>query len=82
MITFAHQAGGRNPFVVPLSYHHWSPWIGSHTRRSNLVLNTEFEKNKIPNGSEEDEPIDEERLTDALGNLKVNWLMEYAKSTD
>lgn len=71
MVTFAHQAGRRNPFVVPLSYHHWSPWIGSHTRRSNLVLNTEFEKNKLPSGSEEDEPVDEERLTNALANLKV-----------
>ncbi|XP_056892376.1 uncharacterized protein LOC130527698 [Takifugu flavidus] len=72
MISHGFIASGRkNPFVVPLSYHHWSPWIGSHTRRSNLVLNTEFEKNKLPGGSEEDEPVDEERLTDALGNLKV-----------
>lgn len=80
-ITFAHEGGRKNPFVVPLSYHHWSPWIGPHTRRSNLVLNTEFEVNKVPSGSEEDEPIDEERLTDELSNLKVNESMEYSKST-
>ncbi|KAI4791339.1 hypothetical protein KUCAC02_034060 [Chaenocephalus aceratus] len=36
--------GKKNPFVVPLSYNNWAPWIGPQTRQSDLILNTEFEK--------------------------------------
>lgn len=36
---------------------------------------------KIPRTSDEDEPIDEDRLADKLGSLKVNYL-DYAKFTD
>ena len=74
------KGGRKNPFVVPPSYHHWAPWIGPHTRRSNSVLNTELEKKQspqIPNDGDgenlnDDDKIDEERLTDELVNLKVN----------
>ncbi|XP_030279056.1 HMG domain-containing protein 3-like isoform X2 [Sparus aurata] len=78
--------GRKNPFVVPPSYHHWAPWIGPHTRRSNSVLNTEFEKMqspKIPNGGENDDDgddkINEERLTDELVNLKVQEVRALCK---
>ncbi|XP_056445989.1 uncharacterized protein LOC130382337 [Gadus chalcogrammus] len=69
--------GRKNPFVVPPSYHHWAPWIGPHTRRSNSVLNTEFEKLQSPKADgddnfNDDEKMNEERLTDELVNLKVN----------
>ncbi|CAI5675294.1 unnamed protein product [Oreochromis niloticus] len=32
----------KNPFSVPPSYTDWAPWIGSETRTSDIVLNTEF----------------------------------------
>ena len=50
------------------------------------MLNTEFEKLQSPktdgdDNFNDDEKINEERLTDELVNLKVNELMKYAKST-
>ncbi|XP_051816802.1 uncharacterized protein LOC110966392 isoform X2 [Acanthochromis polyacanthus] len=76
--------GRKNPFVVPPSYHHWAPWIGPHTRRSNSVLNTEFEKMqapKTPNSrDDDDEMINEERLTDELVNLKVEEIRALCKN--
>ncbi len=38
------QGGRNNPFVVPPSYDCWAPWIGVNTRKSEMVLNTEFAK--------------------------------------
>lgn len=40
------QGGKNNPFVVPPSYDFWAPWIGVNTRKSEMVLNTEFAKIK------------------------------------
>ncbi|XP_072217993.1 HMG domain-containing protein 3-like [Leuresthes tenuis] len=79
--------GQKNPFVVPPSYHHWAPWIGPHTRRSNSVLNTELEKircHKMPNDGEDenlidDEKINEERLTDELVKLKLEEVRALCK---
>ncbi|XP_041840399.1 LOW QUALITY PROTEIN: uncharacterized protein LOC121639302, partial [Melanotaenia boesemani] len=78
--------GRKNPFVVPPSYHHWAPWIGPQTRRSNSVLNTEFEKmqsgkmqNDGENDNDDDEKITEERLTDELVNLKVEEVRALCK---
>lgn len=50
------------------------------------MLNTEFEKLQSPKADgddnfNDDEKMNEERLTDELVNLKVNELMKYAKST-
>lgn len=36
----------KNPFAVEPSYEHWAPWIGSETRISDCVLNTDFQKVK------------------------------------
>ncbi|RVE57614.1 hypothetical protein OJAV_G00218060 [Oryzias javanicus] len=33
-----------NPFVVKPSYENWAPWIGTQTRRSDSVFNTEYKK--------------------------------------
>ncbi|XP_078790335.1 HMG domain-containing protein 3-like [Oryzias latipes] len=73
--------GRKNPFIVPPSYHHWSPWIGPHTRKSNSVLNTEYEKIKIPKESNQEEYdlINEERLSDELLNLKVQEVRALCK---
>ncbi|XP_030231361.1 uncharacterized protein LOC115557583 isoform X3 [Gadus morhua] len=76
--------GRENPFVVPPSYHHWAPWIGPHTRRSNSVLNTEFEKLQSPKADgdanfNDDEKMNEERLTDELVNLKVQEVRALCK---
>uniref|UniRef100_A0A8C6KJQ0 HMG domain-containing protein n=1 Tax=Nothobranchius furzeri TaxID=105023 RepID=A0A8C6KJQ0_NOTFU len=78
------KCGQKNPFVVPPSYHHWAPWIGPHTRSSNSVLNTEFEKMQGPkmesdekNDDDGDNEITVERLTDELVNLKVNFFSCY-----
>ncbi|XP_056453234.1 uncharacterized protein LOC130387964 [Gadus chalcogrammus] len=76
--------GRKNPFVVPPSYHHWAPWIGPHTRRSNSVLNTEFEKLQSPKADgddnfNDDEKMHEERLTDELVNLKVQEVRALCK---
>lgn len=74
LIPFNSKVGRKNPFVVPPSYHHWSPWIGPQTRQSNSLLNTEYEKIQMPKESNEEDYdlINEERLSDELLNLKVN----------
>ncbi|XP_053289770.1 uncharacterized protein LOC128450385, partial [Pleuronectes platessa] len=77
--------GRKNPFVVPpVVYNHWAPWIGPHTRRSNSVLNTEFEKLQSPktdgdDNFNDDEKMNEERLTDELVNLKVQEVRALCK---
>ncbi|XP_067223967.1 uncharacterized protein [Chanodichthys erythropterus] len=38
------QSNANNPFTVSPSYENWAPWIGSETRRSGTVFNTEFKK--------------------------------------
>lgn len=59
---------------MPPSYHHWSPWIGPQTRRSDVVLSTECEKIQAPKISNDgdDRQMTEEQLADELLNLKVN----------
>ena len=74
VVTIIYKGGQKNPFVVPLSYHHWSPWIGPQTRRSTVVLNTEYQKIQPPKMSSDesdDQLITEERLADEILNLKV-----------
>ncbi|KAK5882005.1 hypothetical protein CesoFtcFv8_020640 [Champsocephalus esox] len=68
--------GKKNPFVVPLSYNNWAPWIGPQTRQSDLILNTEFEKIPTTTMSDDSEYLEvtEERLSDEIINLKVEEL--------
>ncbi|XP_039608198.1 uncharacterized protein LOC120528177 isoform X2 [Polypterus senegalus] len=72
----------QNPFVVKPNYHNWAPWIGSHTRKSSAVLNTEFAK--IPQVQEPEEASDifvtEDRLCGELTNLKVAALRKLVKN--
>ncbi|XP_065096441.2 uncharacterized protein, partial [Paramisgurnus dabryanus] len=65
--------GSANPFTVSPSYEHWAPWIGSETRRSGTVLNTEFKK--VPTCSSSTEAqlssVTEDHLIDELAKQKV-----------
>ncbi len=64
--------GMKNPFIVQPSYNFWAPWIGIHTRSSDMVLNTEYAKLHVSQDSREDDiPLTEERLADELLNLRV-----------
>ncbi|KAI4816327.1 hypothetical protein KUCAC02_008654 [Chaenocephalus aceratus] len=65
--------GKKNPFVVPLSYNNWAPWIGPQTRHSHLILNTEFENIPTTTMSDDSEYLEvtEERLSDEIIDLKV-----------
>ncbi len=66
------QGGRNNPFVVPLSFDCWAPWIGINTRKSEIVLNAEFVKiHKTKPCDVIDLDITEERLGDELFKLKV-----------
>lgn len=67
----------QNPFAVKSTYHHWAPWIGPHTRKSNKVHNTEHEKVHTTRHPKEQTEIDvtEARLLDEVSNLKVNRSM-------
>lgn len=71
--VFQFQGGRKNPFVVVPSYNNWAPWIGPKTRRDDTVFNTEHEKFHAPRQATEmaDLQMTEERLQDALVNLKV-----------
>ncbi|KAJ4934534.1 hypothetical protein JOQ06_007327 [Pogonophryne albipinna] len=63
---------GKNPFIVRPSYQNWAPWIGQHTRQSDIVFNTEYAKIHVPDVSTDaDERVTEERLADEVLNLKV-----------
>ncbi|XP_077056136.1 uncharacterized protein LOC143736817 isoform X2 [Siphateles boraxobius] len=71
----------QNPFQVQPTYNHWAPWIGSHTRKSNMVLNTEHEKVHMsmqPNECREMD-ITEDRLLDEISNLKVHAIRKLCK---
>ncbi|XP_073787637.1 uncharacterized protein si:dkey-3n22.9 isoform X2 [Danio rerio] len=73
--------GRQNPFVVVPSYNNWAPWIGPKTRRDETVLNTEHEKLHAPRQATEmaDLQMTEERLQDALINLKVDMVRKLCK---
>lgn len=66
------QGGRNNPFIVPPSYDCWAPWIGVNTRKSEMVLNTEFAKvQKTKPCDTLDLGITEEQLGDELFKMKV-----------
>lgn len=63
----------KNTFAVNPSFEHWAPWIGKNTRKSETVLNTEFEKRSSSKSSTEAEVsmVSEDRLVDELMKQKV-----------
>ncbi|CAI5669792.1 unnamed protein product [Oreochromis niloticus] len=73
--------GVKNPFSVPPSYTHWAPWIGSETRTSDIVLNTEFQKVGT-NSSHEAKlsSVTEDRLLDELAKQKVGVVRKLCKA--
>ncbi|XP_056109154.1 uncharacterized protein LOC130086936 [Rhinichthys klamathensis goyatoka] len=74
-------SGAQNPFVVKPMYHFWAPWIGKNTRRSDIVLNTEYEKlHSSKSASETAEiTVTEERLKEELQKQKVNVIRKLCK---
>ncbi|KAJ4945767.1 hypothetical protein JOQ06_023445 [Pogonophryne albipinna] len=67
-----YPSDGKNPFIVRPSYQNWAPWIGQHTRQSDIVFNTEYAKIHVPDVSTDaDERVTEERLVDEVLNLKI-----------
>ncbi|XP_067274638.1 uncharacterized protein [Pseudorasbora parva] len=63
---------GSNPFAVPPNYHFWAPWIGKNTRKSDTVLNTEFEKVHTSKTATDilEMKITEDKLTEELFKQK------------
>ncbi|XP_051526726.1 uncharacterized protein LOC127425109 isoform X2 [Myxocyprinus asiaticus] len=74
-------SGAHNPFAVPPTYHFWAPWIGKNTRRSNTVLNTEFERCHASKSSSEvsEITVTEKRLKEELHKQKVNVIRKACK---
>lgn len=66
----------KNSFSVRPSFEYWGPWIGKNTRRSEMALNTEFEKASSAKSSTEAEVsmVSEDRLADELMKQKVQLL--------
>lgn len=64
------------------SFEHWSPWIGKDTRKSNLVVNTEFAKLSSSKSSTEAEVsmVSEDRLVDQLLKQKVSTVRKLCKA--
>ena len=62
-----------NPYKVPPSYHCWAPWIGGKTRKSDVVLNTEYQKNHTSKAPAElkELTVTEDHLLNELLNQKV-----------
>uniref|UniRef100_A0A1A7Y7Z6 SAP domain-containing protein n=2 Tax=Iconisemion striatum TaxID=60296 RepID=A0A1A7Y7Z6_9TELE len=72
--------GCKNPFVVEPTYHNWSPWIGPQTRRSDILLNTESEKVRMPDLScGVEKYLTEEQLADEVLNLKLPEIKKLCK---
>ncbi|XP_070407644.1 HMG domain-containing protein 3-like isoform X2 [Nothobranchius furzeri] len=74
-------SGRKNPFLVLPSYHNWAPWIGPKCRDGDIVFNTEHEKLHAPRQAAEmsDLQMTEERLQDALINLRVDMVRKLCK---
>ncbi|XP_072567723.1 uncharacterized protein [Paramormyrops kingsleyae] len=71
----------KNPFSVPPTYTHWAPWIGSETRKSDIVLNTEFKKVRTSSSHEAQlSSVTEERLFDELTKQKVGVVRKLCKA--
>ncbi|KAL1261629.1 hypothetical protein QQF64_006894 [Cirrhinus molitorella] len=75
------KGGRRNPCAVSPTYHFWAPWIGKHTRHSDTVLNTEFEKIHVPKSVSEisEITVTEDRLREELYKQKVGVIRKLCK---
>ncbi|CAI5686400.1 unnamed protein product [Oreochromis niloticus] len=74
-------SGVKNPFSVPPSYTHWASWIGSETRTSDIVLNTEFQKVGTSSSHEAKlSSVTEDRLLDELAKQKVGVVRKLCKA--
>lgn len=73
MFFFPHAAGEENKFIVKPNFGFWAPWIGPETRKSDLVLNTEWEKVHRPAKKKEQAELDiaEDRLLEEVMKMKV-----------
>ncbi|XP_025759952.1 uncharacterized protein LOC109195591 isoform X3 [Oreochromis niloticus] len=79
--VFKLAGGVKNPFSVPPSYTHWAPWIGSETRTSDIVLNTEFQKVGTSSSHEAKlSSVTEDRLLDELAKQKVGVVRKLCKA--
>uniref|UniRef100_A0A9J7Y4U2 SAP domain-containing protein n=1 Tax=Cyprinus carpio carpio TaxID=630221 RepID=A0A9J7Y4U2_CYPCA len=74
-------SGRHNPCAVSPTYHFWAPWIGKATRRSDSVLNTEFEKIHVSKSVSEisEITVTEERLREELYKQKVVVIRKLCK---
>ncbi|XP_050973526.1 uncharacterized protein LOC127169897 [Labeo rohita] len=74
-------SGAKNLFAVKPTYHFWAPWIGKNTRRSDSVLNTEYEKlhSSKPASETAEITMTEERLKEELQKQKVNVIRKLCK---
>ncbi|XP_023135242.1 uncharacterized protein LOC111574730 isoform X2 [Amphiprion ocellaris] len=73
----SHQS---NPFAVSPTFHFWAPWIGRNTRRTNCVLNTEFQKVCPPKQAEVCEiTVTEDQLREELCKQKVQVVHELCR---
>ncbi|XP_072558290.1 uncharacterized protein [Paramormyrops kingsleyae] len=75
-------SSAKNPFAVLPSYEHWAPWIGSETRKSDIVLNTEFKKVRTCLSSDEAQlgSVTEDRLIDELTKQKVGVVRRLCRA--
>ncbi|KAL1268537.1 hypothetical protein QQF64_033900 [Cirrhinus molitorella] len=79
--SLLRKGGAKNPFAVKPTHHFWAPRIGKNTRRSDSVLNTEYEKlHSSKSASETAEiTVTEERLKEELQKQKVNVIRKLCK---
>ncbi|XP_058504276.1 uncharacterized protein LOC131471639 [Solea solea] len=73
------KSNAANPCGVSPSYHKWAPWIGPHTRASNMVFNKEYKKVKGSKGSNPLKQAEVDRLTTEVMDLKVDLLRTLVK---
>ncbi|KAG9267226.1 hypothetical protein AMEX_G18045 [Astyanax mexicanus] len=76
------QSRAKNPLAVYPSFDRWAPWIGGHTRKSDIVLNTEYQKLSSAKATAESElvMVTEERLVDELRKQKVGIVRKLCKA--
>ncbi|XP_028649584.2 HMG domain-containing protein 3 [Erpetoichthys calabaricus] len=73
----------QNPFSVEPTYENWAPWIGKHTRKAQIVLNTEYEKVTTSKSAPEEAQIinlSEDRLVDELMKQKVGVVRKLCRA--
>ncbi|XP_065150497.1 HMG domain-containing protein 3-like [Paramisgurnus dabryanus] len=76
------KVGEENPFVVKPTFGFWAPWIGPETRKSDVVLNTEWEKVHRPAKTKEQAELDitEDRLLEEVMKMKVDDVKKLCKA--